>query len=289
MIYKISSPAKLNLHLEVGHKRDDGFHPISSIFQLIDIFDEITLEIIEGGDIVDVCMEGVDSSSNIVTKACLLYKNKFNLKFGVKIKIEKNIPMGAGLGGGSGNAAYVLLCLDKHFKCCSSVYELANIGSEIGSDIPFFILADTAIVEGRGEVVTPINTKNNISAVVIVPNINVSTSLAYNLIDKNCVSKDIFRDDLLDIYNGDVDGWNFENSFKDVVSQEYKAVKDALKLFEDSDAIYYNLSGSGAAVFGIFNSNYENIAFIKKNSAKNFNFFNVSFLSNFIRKSIIAV
>ena len=154
----LSSFAKINLGLKVKEKRLDGFHDLDMIMQSVDLHDRIHIEKIEEKKIVVSCNKFVcDEKSNLAYKAAKVIFDKINPNFGISIKIEKNIPFGAGLGGGSSNAAAVIIGLDKIFKLNLSKDEKIKIALSIGSDVPFCLFGGTLRCKGRGEILLPVN------------------------------------------------------------------------------------------------------------------------------------
>ena len=150
---EINAPAKVNLYLEVLNRRPDGYHNINSLFQAVTLFDILKFKKTEQSTCsVDLINKNAaDITDNLVVKAYSLMKMKFNLKGGVKVTLEKNIPIAAGLGGGSSDCAATIIALDQLYALGLEKKQLADIGSELGSDIPFFFGQGQAIVTGRGE------------------------------------------------------------------------------------------------------------------------------------------
>ncbi|MBN3859410.1 4-(cytidine 5'-diphospho)-2-C-methyl-D-erythritol kinase [Neisseriaceae bacterium PsAf] len=169
------SPAKLNLYLKIKGKRDDGYHLIESVFSLINLFDILEIEPTFKDEVTLVSSnKEIANEDNLVVRAAYLLKEKTNNKNGANIILSKNIPMGAGLGGGSSNAATTLIALNYLWKTCLSVSELREIGLQLGADVPFFILGKNALVSGIGEILKPIQLEKSYY-VVIFPNIHIST------------------------------------------------------------------------------------------------------------------
>lgn len=151
----VLAPAKINLVLEVLSKRNDGYHEIRSLVQTISLFDVISFE--EGSEISLECTEPVlETQDNLVIRAAELLKKTCDYREGAKIRLNKQIPWSAGLGGGSSDAAATLLALNKLWKLNLKIPNLLQLAVELGSDIPFFIHRGTALIEGRGEKVTPL-------------------------------------------------------------------------------------------------------------------------------------
>jgi len=186
---RIKSYAKLNLYLEILNKRKDGFHNIYTLFERIGLADTITLESLPGVkiEIHSDSREIPLDQANLAYKAALILQKSLNLKKGVKITIEKRIPVGSGMGGGSSNAAYTLLGLNRLWHLNLSRKQLCNFAQKLGSDVPFFIYnCPFALGEGRGEKIKPLKALNRFKMwhVVAVPRIFVSTARVYAGWDK---------------------------------------------------------------------------------------------------------
>ncbi len=179
----LNSYAKLNLYLKVIGRRSDGFHDLSTVFERINLADKIILKNQESR--IDICCKdpGVPlNETNLCHKSALLLRRKYGLDKGVSIEIIKRIPVGAGLGGGSSNAASVLLGLNKLWKLGLSLDELASCAAQIGSDVPFFVYnTPFALGEGRGHIIRPIRGINRLRLwhVLAVPGVHVSTARIY--------------------------------------------------------------------------------------------------------------
>ena len=170
------SPAKINLYLKVDKKRSDGFHNIESRFQLINLFDEITIKKTDNKNI-SLRSNVKDKSflnKNIILDAFFKLQEAVGEDLGCEVTVIKNIPIGAGLGGGSSNAASTLVGLNDLFKLNLSRTELTQLGAELGADIPFFINGENADVSGFGEILSPCDSINS-KILLIYPNIHVST------------------------------------------------------------------------------------------------------------------
>ncbi len=160
-IINMKAPAKINLFLEILGKRDDGFHEIETIMQEIDLVDKLQFEEIEEGVRLECSNRNVPvNEDNLVCKAAMLIQNECGIKKGVSISLEKNIPVGAGLGGGSSDAATTLKALNLLWDIGLNDEELMTFAGKLGSDIPFFIKGKTALCCGRGEKITPVESKN---------------------------------------------------------------------------------------------------------------------------------
>ena len=257
------SYAKINLYLKIGRKLSSGYHNIQSVMQKIELSDNINIEpISEDKVIIESTNKELENENNFAYKAALLLKNKFKLRQGARIFIEKNIPLEAGLGGGSSNAATTLLSLNKLWGLRLKEKELVNLASQISSDVPFFIGDNAALVEGIGDKIKRIKKSFSINIVLINPGFRVSTKWAYSAFDKqkpkiktkaniNNLIKSIEKKDIKEIAN------NLHNDFEPIVTKKYKVINEIKNNLLRNDALDACISGSGPTVFGIFNSIYE--------------------------------
>ncbi len=244
---KALSYGKLNLFLEITGKRKDSYHEIFSLFQTISIADEIIIERIKGGVDISFSDKSIKiDETNTVVKAI----KKLGIDKGVRIHIKKKIPAGSGLGGGSSNAAAVLILLNKLFNLNLSLKKLWEISKDIGSDVPFFLFGGTAIVMGRGEVVFPVSQTPYKYFLLKIPKINVSTKLVYdNLTEYGDKSK---------IYAHFLEG-NFNRFFNRLEKSAFKLYSELgevkKRMLKMSDFVL--MSGSGATIFAGFKDKKE--------------------------------
>ncbi|MBL0144548.1 MAG: 4-(cytidine 5'-diphospho)-2-C-methyl-D-erythritol kinase [Chitinophagaceae bacterium] len=245
---------KINLGLHILNKRGDGFHNLETIFYPIPLND--ALEIIPSNSLNEIAysssgnkVEG-NEEDNLCLKAYRLLKKDFPNLSNIKLHLHKVIPSGAGLGGGSANAAFTLLLLNKKFNLNLSTAQLLNYAVQLGSDCPFFILNKPCLATGRGEVLTEINL--NLSAysfVLVNPKIHVNTGWAFSQILPTQPLKSIAA-----IINQPMDSWKSElvNDFEKPVVEKYPEIKGIKEQLYKQGAIYVSMSGSGSTVFGIF-------------------------------------
>ncbi|MDI6800132.1 MAG: 4-(cytidine 5'-diphospho)-2-C-methyl-D-erythritol kinase [Actinomycetota bacterium] len=171
--------AKINLYLDVLRRRQDGYHDIRSIMQSISLCDELTFQEAEGIDITTSLGSDIPKDDNLIFKAAKLLIEESGVKSGAKIDVKKRIPLFAGLGGGSSDAAATLHGLNELFGLGLSLGDLAEIAARVGSDVPFMLMGGIALVEGRGEMVTPLSIEPKLNLVVIKPDLNLSTAKIY--------------------------------------------------------------------------------------------------------------
>ena len=259
----LKSPAKINLGLQVLGKRSDGYHEVRTILQEIELHDLLYLSRIEEGIQLQCNHPRLPlNEQNLAFKAARLIKEKTRFSGGVKIYVDKKIPLGGGLGGGSSNAACVIKGLNQLWGLGLTLEEMQNLGAEIGSDVPFFISGGTALATGRGEKIQQLPPLPKTWLIVITPDLEISTSWAYknlNLELTNCSTNSnvILPEDERNRWFSRVWEGKWINTFEDLVIREYPIVGEAKKLLEQVGARWVSLSGSGSSVFGIFNNQRE--------------------------------
>lgn len=242
--------AKINLGLNVLYKRADGFHELESVFYPVNIFD--SLEILDA-DELKFSVYGIeipgDANDNLCIKAFNLLKAEFNIS-NVHIHLLKNIPFGAGLGGGSSDAALTLKMLNQKFDLNLSDAQLETYAAQLGSDCAFFIKNSAQLATGRGEILKPIDLDlNKKSFLLIKPNFGISTKEAYANIrtnDKNESNEQIVLDR--------VEDWQgrLKNDFEEALFPKYPVLAEIKNQLYEQSAIYAAMSGSGSTMFGIF-------------------------------------
>lgn len=180
-------PGKINLQLSVGPLAKDGYHELATVFQSVSLYDEVTLKIIDGDEII-VNPEGKtgvpEGKENLAYQAVDLMRSKFEIKDGIEIKIKKEIPIAGGMAGGSANAGAAIVGFDSLFSLGLSRNEMEVIGSELGADVPFTISGGTAIGTGRGDRITPVLSRGNYFWVLALSSSGLSTPAVYNECDR---------------------------------------------------------------------------------------------------------
>lgn len=246
-------PAKINLYLRVLGKRDDGFHEIESLMQAIDIYDEITLERSESIEITcDDPLLPVDES-NLAFKAASALQDRFYFP-GVKIDLVKRIPSGAGLGGGSADAAFVIRGLCRLYGLAPEPDEILEIAAGIGSDVPFFLSGGQAQVTGRGEIVKSIRLPDRYEIIVIVPSVTTSTAEIYNdiRIDLTKENKPILFEKRIGVSRFNRLVKRFSNNLEEAVLRKFPELAELKEILMESGAAWSSMTGSGSAFFGLF-------------------------------------
>ena len=255
---QLKSRAKINLSIDVLGKREDGYHLVEMIMQTIDLFDKIKIfslkedTIIIESNSLDIPLD----STNIVYKAADLIKKQYNIKEGVKIIIEKNIPIAAGMAGGSSNAAAVLVGLNQLWQLKLSENKLKELGLKLGADVPFCIGGQTALAENIGEKLTKIDgLSENIFILVCKPELFVSTKEIYEEIDSKIIEKRPNNKLLIQLLKENkiqqiAD--NMYNVLEEVTREKYPVIEEIEKIMMENDALGSMMSGSGPTVFGLY-------------------------------------
>jgi len=247
---RLKSYAKINLSLDIIRKLDSGYHEINTVLHQTGLYDIITLRNIDKGIKIACNNKDIPSdSSNLAYKSANLLKKKFNINTGIEINIEKKIPVGAGLGGGSSNAAAVLKGLNALWNLNLDDAQLQKLGSEIGMDVPFFIIGGTAFGSGKGEILRKINHNLNFNILLVFPDIKIDTKKAYQNVVLNQNKKSSIKAEkaLLDNDFGELIK-NMHNDFELTVFSKYPKIAE-LKNFFKKNKNNALMSGSGSSVF----------------------------------------
>ncbi|GAW96071.1 MULTISPECIES: 4-(cytidine 5'-diphospho)-2-C-methyl-D-erythritol kinase [Colwellia] len=246
------SPAKINLFLHIVGQRDDGYHNLETLFQFIDHSDILTLTVTDKASIdLLTPLEGVNYDDNLIVKAAQLLKRKTKTPFGVKISINKILPMGGGLGGGSSNAATVLVALNTLWQCQLSTSDLAILGLSLGADVPIFIYGFAAFAQGVGERLTAMDPEEP-WYLITKPECSISTQQVFTAVDLPRNTKKLSPSalDTTDFLND-----NFHNDCQSLVIKHYPEVAKLLAwLVEYAPS---RMTGTGACVFTRFSSQKE--------------------------------
>jgi 4-diphosphocytidyl-2-C-methyl-D-erythritol kinase len=254
----IKAPAKINFFLEIKNKRADEYHNLESIMQTVSLYDELSFELAKNM----VSLECSDKSlsayeTNIVYKAAMAVKKHYNADKGVKIYLKKGIPIGAGLGGGSSDAASTLEALVKLWNIKTTKDELEQIAIKLGADVPFFLTGGTALCEGMGEIVTPLKSIGGLNIILVNPGFGVPTADVYKKIKfpltnqaKIYTIKDLISNNS---FNKKEAFKSCFNRFEEFVFPNYPEILEIKRVL--NELCYASLmSGSGATVFSILDS-----------------------------------
>ncbi|WP_288224677.1 4-(cytidine 5'-diphospho)-2-C-methyl-D-erythritol kinase [uncultured Prochlorococcus sp.] len=301
----IKSPAKINLHLEVIGKRDDGFHELAMIMQNIDLSDYLEFQINNEGLIKldSDCNDLSLSSDNLIVKSANLLKEKSNIDFGANIFLRKNIPIGAGLAGGSSNAAATLIGLNKLWDLNLDQQILCSLASSLGSDIPFFINGGIQLCFGRGEILEKLDSNFEYGVILLKnPNVSVSTAETYKkysnrfcgeyLTNREMIEKirKNLRDNGLNNLTFDNQDLFIKNDLQLVVENDNDSVKQALYLLSKlENSLTFSMSGSGPTCFALF----KDVQTAKKELIANYKLFKDkgydSWVCTFLKKGITFI
>ena len=261
--------AKLNACLHIINRRDDGYHNIESIFHTIDIYDTLSFKKNNNKNISFACNSSlIDCNKNLVTEAFDLMSHRYSTVTGLDIFLDKVIPIGAGLGGGSSNAAITLLAINKLFNLQLSGNILKNMAMEIGSDIPFFIEGGTSFVEGRGEIIHKIPFKKKFF-IIILSKIGISTGEIY---------KKLSSDSFMPKKSYSKLASSKFNSFEYLVMSEYPELKETKYWLSSFGSV--RMSGTGSTLY-IEYADYESALEANKEIKKKYNSVVVSSLESY--------
>ena len=243
----LPSPAKINLFLHITGQRSDGYHNLQTLFQLLDFGDKLVFRSNRSGNIkINGNIDDVDEKNNLIFHAATLLQKSTGCDLGCTIDLTKNLPMGAGLGGGSSNAATTLVGLNALWKCGLTANQLSDLGKTLGADVPVFVHGESAFAEGIGDILTPLTLPQR-WFLVITPNCHVST-------------REVFSNPQLTRNSSPIkiralSGVEYRNDCQDVVSKLYPAVGSVLQWVENFSAPL--MTGTGASVFCSFDSKSE--------------------------------
>ncbi len=252
--------AKLNLTLDVLGKREDGYHDLQSVMQTISLRDDVEIDIGTGKPWNLLCTDETipTDERNLAWKAARVFCDALHKDpDGIEIRIHKRIPSGAGLGGGSADAAAVLRALNEHYGNPLSIFALAELGAQVGSDVPFCTLCGTAMVEGRGERLRKLPDMPDCVFVVCKPDFSVSTPELYRKIDSVAIGQ---RPDNRAMESALVAGdlelvaGNLCNVFDPIVTAEHLELNYIKSICNSYGAMNYQMTGSGSAVYAIMPS-----------------------------------
>lgn len=246
--------AKINLGLRILERRPDGYHNIETVFHRIDLFDEIVFSSSSNIMVESNSSEAPGGEKNICYKATLLLQESLGTTEGVRISITKTIPAGAGLGGGSSDAATVLRELPRFWQKTIKEETLKEIGLQLGSDVPFFLGGSSALGRGRGEVLEYFELDLPYFVLLCHPNIHVSTAWAYGRVTSRHLSP---SKNLRQILEGSLNHpqvllKELKNDFEDLVFAEYPEVAGVQEIMLSAGAVFASMSGSGSSVYGFF-------------------------------------
>lgn len=249
--------AKINLGLDVIRRREDGYHEVKMIMQTISLYDVLRFTVLEEPDIIVTTdkEELPGDENNLIYKAAKLLRDTYHIEKGIKIELQKNIPMAAGMAGGSTDAAAVFHGMNEIFSLGLSLEEMCRIAVEIGADVPYCIQGGTALSEGIGEILTKLPDMPQCFLLIAKPDIDVSTRYVYENLHANRLE-----------YHPDIDGMKeallggslsgivsrMENVLETVTVQKYPVIEKIKVFMKENGAKNALMSGSGPTVFGVY-------------------------------------
>lgn len=259
----VKCPAKINLSLDVISRRDDGYHNLEMIMHTIRLYDVLQISVSHSDhtqiDISSNLGYLPTDNNNLCAKAAQLFLQRIDKAAKVTIDVKKNIPVGAGLGGGSADAAGTLAALNRLMNNPLTTAELAELAKNIGADVPFFLYGGCMLAEGIGEILSPLPKLCDVVFLIAKPNYGISTPFVYkNLtLDENTLHPDT-KSVISALKQNDLTGLGRAagNVLESVVVQKYPEIEQYKKIMLNHGAIYSLMSGSGSAVFGVFKDRF---------------------------------
>ena len=254
--YRIKAYAKINLGLDVVRRLENGYHEVKMVMQTVGIYDVLDFERTDGGIVITTDSgELPTDENNLIYKAAKLMMETYPISGGVKIHLEKHIPIAAGMAGGSTDAAATLKGMNRLFDLGCTLKDLMELGVKIGADVPYCVMGGTALAEGIGEKLTPLAPAPDCYVLVAKPDINVSTKYVYEHLDAQEIVKHPDIDGMVEAIaeeslQGILD--RMENVLETVTVSAYPIIQTIKDRMKELGAINSLMSGSGPTVFGIF-------------------------------------
>ncbi|WP_455370748.1 4-(cytidine 5'-diphospho)-2-C-methyl-D-erythritol kinase [Petrachloros mirabilis] len=256
----VLAPAKINLVLRILDRRADGFHNLWSIMQTVGLEDTIRIRLVPRGEDIQLRCDSrqlAADHSNLVYRAARAVLDRAGQSIGVEIELKKRIPMGAGLGGGSSDAAATLMGMNRLFRLGWSAAQMAEVGQTLGSDVPFFLFAPSGVVVGRGETVKPVRIAGRKWAVLVNPGFGVETKWAYHELASTRGGVHPLSSQHQDLEKETTITWEqvtkaAVNDFEAPVFARHLILEEIKRRLLSKGAEMALLSGSGATVFGLF-------------------------------------
>jgi len=247
--------AKINLHLEVLGKRKDGYHQLRTVFQTVDLCDLVTIELSDGGVELDVEEEKVPSGpENLAHKAATAFLERWAPARGVRIRLRKTIPVGGGLGGGSSNAATVLLALQELLDSPAPPRELGSVARSLGADVPYFLIGGTALGTGRGDEIETLEELPETEIWLVIPPVSISTAEVFAQFAE--LTPKAGKSSIESLAEGRISSWLASgkgwNDLQELVVSRYPEVGAVYNALCEAGASEIKLSGSGATLFARF-------------------------------------
>lgn len=266
---KLKALAKINLGLDVLGKRDNGYHDVRMVMQTITLHDKVKITKIQE-DRIEISTNLFylpNNENNIAYKAAQMLRQEFGITEGVRIKLDKQIPVAAGMAGGSANAAAVLKGMNRLFHLRLSNTDLMERGVKLGADVPYCVMQGTVLAEGVGEVLTPLAPMPRCHIVIAKPPISVSTQKVYEALDAQAIQNHPHIDAIiggLEFASLEGVAQNMANVLEDVTIQAHPEITTLKEMMMNGGAMASMMSGSGPTVFGIFSKEADARKTIKK-------------------------
>lgn len=250
--------AKINLALDVCRRLENGYHEVRMVMQMVDIYDELEFKRRDDPDII-LSVSSRDYlgnlENNLIFRAAKLMKQQYNIQHGVEIKLKKNIPVAAGMAGGSTDAAATMLAMNEMYELGLSREQLMEQAVRLGADIPFCIMGGTALAEGIGEKLSPLPPPPKASLLIVKPPVMVSTQWVYERLRLDKLERHPDIDGMVDaLKRGDLKEItdHMENVMETVTEKEHPIITDIKKMMLGNGAMNAMMSGSGPSIFGVF-------------------------------------
>lgn len=253
--------AKINIGLEIGPRREDGYHALASIFQSVSLGDTLHFETTHTENELSVCgIENCLPEETTVFKAAAAWRNKTGIRDGLRIEVTKRIPAMGGMGGGSADAAATFMALERLFGFTSSLDELSALASRVGADVPFFLHGGAAFVSGVGDVIRPIKARTDYGILAVEPVFGISTAKAYAALDESRSGEGSPLQEPQDgeewerRYRENISAWAFRNSFETLLEKEHPSYAFLRERLRETGARFAAITGSGSTIFGVYDS-----------------------------------
>ena len=254
--YRIKAYAKINLGLDVVRRLENGYHEVKMVMQTVGIYDVLDFQRTAGGIVITTDSgELPTNEDNLIYKAAKLMIEKYHITEGVKIHLEKHIPIAAGMAGGSTDAAATLKGMNRLFDLGCTLKDLMELGVNIGADVPYCVMGGTALAEGIGEKLTPLAPAPDCYVLVAKPDINVSTKFVYENLHADSLTCHPDIDGMIEaLRTGNLQGITdrLGNVLETVTVREYPIIEQIKELMRQEGAANALMSGSGPTVFGIY-------------------------------------
>lgn len=251
---KKNANAKINFGLQILNKRIDGYHNINTLFYPIFLSDKLEFSLADNFYLNEETPTGINLKDNLIFRVWEIMKKKYEIS-GLAIHLQKNIPFGAGLGGGSSDAAKTILAINKLYDLNLDEPEMSEIALKCGSDVPYFLNSIyPATAESRGEILNYFNIKNRFNLVLVNPGIHVATPMAYSSLNRkndDNITKIEYKNILL---NSKIEDYKnlFFNDFEESIFKQFPEIEQIKKCLYNNGAFFALMSGSGSSVFGLF-------------------------------------